>query len=94
MQGQPLQPYFAVAFNGNPDNAKLRSDLAHLNIENLASSNLPPHALNYQAADTHVDNKPGLSKRLAVSIHSPNLYRKLNLDSWAESSIHAGYCAA
>jgi len=94
VRGQPLQAYFAVAFGDNTDYAELRFDLTHLDIENLTGPNLPHYALNYQTADTHVDNEPRLGKGLAVGIHSPNLYRKLNFDSWAESSIHAGHCAA
>jgi hypothetical protein len=46
--------------------------------------------LNHQAADAHVGDEPGMRKRLAMSIHSPNLYRKLNLNSRADSSIHEG----
>lgn len=93
MQGQPLQAYFAIAVIGNPHNAELRFDLTHLHIENFTGSNLSPHALNYQTADAHVGYQAGLGKRLAMSIHSPNLYRELNFDSWAKSSIHGRHCA-
>ena len=93
MQGQPLQAYFAIAVIHNPHDAELRFDLAHLNIENFTASNLSHHALNYQTADTHVGNKAGLGKRLAMRIHSPNLYRELNFDSWAKPSIHGRHCA-
>jgi hypothetical protein len=93
MQGQPLQAYFANAVIDNPDNAELRFGLAHLDIENFTGSNLSPYALNYQTAHTHVGYEAGLGKRLAMSIHSPNLYRELNFDSWAKSSIHGRHCA-
>ena len=94
MRGQPLQTYFAVAFGDNPDDAELRFDLTHLDIENLTGPNLSHYALDYQTAHAHVNYEARLGKGLAVGIHSPNLYRKLNFDSWAESSIHAGHCAA
>jgi hypothetical protein len=94
VQGQPLQSYFASAVIDNPDNAELRFDLTHLNIKNFTAPNLSHYSLNYQAADTHVDDKAGLSKWLTVSIHSPNLYRELNFDSWAKSSIHGRHCAS
>ena len=88
MQGQPLQAYFATAITHNPYDAELRFDVTHLNVENFTGSNLSHHALNYQTADTHVSYKAMLGERLAMSIHSPNLYRELNFDPWAEASIH------
>ena len=88
MRGQPLQAHFAIAVADNPDDAELGFDLAHLDIENFTGSNLSHHALNYQAAHAHVRDEAGMSKRLAVGIHSPNLYRKLNFNSWALASIH------
>ena len=93
MRSQPLQADFVIAFADDPDNAELRFDLPHLDIENFTGSNLSHHALNYQTADAHVGYEAGLGKRLAMSIHSPNLYRELNLDSWAQSSIHGRHCA-
>jgi hypothetical protein len=93
MQRQPLQAYFAFAIIHNPDDAELRFDLTHPNIENFTGSNLSLYALNYQTADTHVGDKSVLGKGLAMSIHSPNLYRELNFDSWAKSSIHGRHCA-
>jgi hypothetical protein len=89
MRGQPLQADFAVALTDNPDDAELRFDLTHLDIENFTGSNLSHDALNDEAADAHVGYEAWVGKRLAVGIHTPNLYRKLNLDSWANSSIHA-----
>ena len=90
MRSQPLQADFAIAIAYNPDNAELSFDLSHLDIENFTGSNLAPHALNHQAAAAHVGYEAGVRKRLAMSIHSPNLYRKLNLNSRADSSIHEG----
>jgi hypothetical protein len=89
MRGQPLQADFAVALGDNPDDAELRFDLTHLDIKNFTGSNLSHDSLNDEAADAHVDYEAWVGKRLAMGIHSPNLYRKLNLDSWANSSIHA-----
>jgi hypothetical protein len=93
MQCQPLQADLTVPVIDDPDHAELRFYLTHLDIENFAGSNLAHHALNYQTADAHIGYKAGLGKRLAVSIHSPNLYRKLNFDSWAKASIHGRHCA-
>ena len=93
VQGQPLQAYFAIAVIDNPDDTELRFHLTHLDIENFTGSNLSLHALDDQTADTHVRYKARLGKRLAVRIHSPNLYRELNFDSWAKSSIHGRHCA-
>lgn len=94
MRSQPLQANFAIAVIYNPDNAELGFDLTHLDIENFTGPDFSHHALNYQAADAHVGYKAGLGKWLAMSIHSPNLYWKLNFDSRAESSIHGRHCAA
>ena len=93
VQRQPLQADLTVAFVNHPNNTELRFDLAHLNVENFTGPKLAHDALNYQTADAHVRYKAGLGERLAVSIHSPNLHRKLNFDSWAKSSIHGRHCA-
>jgi hypothetical protein len=90
VRSQSLKANFAIALADNPDNAELSFHLSHLDVENFTGSKLAPHALNHQAADTHVGDEPGMRKRLAMSIHSPNLYRKLNLNSRADSSIHEG----
>ena len=90
MRGQSLKANFAIALADDPDNAELRFHLSHLDIEDFTGSKLAPHALNYQAADAHVGHQTMMRKRLAMSIHSPNLYRKLNLNSWTDSSIHGG----
>ena len=94
MRGQPLQADFAVPLADNPDDAELGFNLTHLDIENFTGSNLSHDALNDETADAHVDYEPGMGKGLAMSIHSPNLHRELNFDSWAESSIHGSHCAA
>ena len=89
VRGHPLQTYFALAFADDPDNPKLRFDLTHLDVENFANSNLSNHTFDYQTADAHIRYQTWVRKRLAMSIHSPNLYRKLDFDAWADSSIHA-----
>ena len=94
VRGHSLQAHFVATVTNNPDHAKLSFDLTHLDIEKFTGSNLSHHTLNDETADAHVDYKAGMGKRLAMSIHSPNLHRELNFDSWAESSIHESHCAA
>jgi hypothetical protein len=94
VRGHALQAHFVATVTNNPDHAKLSFDLTHLDIEEFTGSNLSHHTLDYQPADAHVDYEPGMGKGLAMSIHSPNLYRELNFDSGAESSIHRRHCAA
>lgn len=93
MRSQPLQADFAIALADHPDNAELGFDLTHLDIENFTGSNLPPHALDHQASDAHIDYEGRLAEWLTVGIHSPNLYRELNFNSWALAAIHGGHCA-
>lgn len=90
MRSQPLQADFAIALAHNPDDAELGFHLTHLDVENFTGSNLPPHALHHQAPDAHVCYQGGLAKWLTVGIHSPNLDRELNVNSWALASIHEG----
>jgi hypothetical protein len=94
VRGHALEAHFVIAVANYPDHAKLSFDLTHLDIEKFTGSNLSHDALDYQTADAHVDNKTGIGKRLAMSIHSPNLHRELNFDSWADSAIHGRHCAA
>jgi hypothetical protein len=94
VRGHALQAHFAIAVAKNPDDAELGFDLTHLDIEKFTGSNLSHYALNYQAAHAHVGYQAVMGKWLAMSIHSPNLYRELNFNSRAESSIHGRHCAA
>ena len=80
VRGHALQAHFVVTVTNNPDHAKLSFDLTHLDIEKFTGSNLSHHTLNDETADTHVDYQTGMGKGLAMSIHSPNLYRELNFD--------------
>jgi hypothetical protein len=94
VRSHSLQAHFVIAVANNPNDAELSFDLTHLDIEKFTGSNLSHHTLNYQTADAHVDYQAGMGKGLAMSIHSPNLYRELNFNSRAESSIHGRHCAA
>jgi hypothetical protein len=93
VRGHALQAHFVVAVANNPDDAELGFDLTHLDIEKFTGSDLSHYTLNDQTAHAHVGYQAGVGKRLAMSIHSPNLYRELNFDSGAESSIHRRHCA-
>lgn len=88
MRGHPLQADFAGALGDDPDNAELGFVLTHLDIENFARPNLSSHALYDQPANAHIRHERRIGKRLAVGIHSPNLYRKLDFNSWTIASIH------
>jgi len=88
MRGHPLQADFAIALADDPDNAELGFVLAHLDIENLTRPNLSSHTLYYQPANAHIRHERRIGKRLAMGIHSPNLHRKLDFNSWALTSIH------
>jgi len=89
MRGQPLQTDLPVGLAAYPYDAELGLFLTHAHVKDLALPNSPSHALDHQATNAHVGYKSGMSKRLAIGIHSPNLHRELDFDSWALASIHA-----
>jgi hypothetical protein len=93
VRSHSLQAHFVIAVANNPNDAELSFDLTHLDIEKFTGSNLSHYTLNYQATHAQVDYESVMGKRLAMSIHSPNLYRELNFDSRAEPSIHGRHCA-
>src|ERR1700732_736995 len=89
----PLQSQLACALRADPNHSELGFLLTHLHIEDLARPNLSPYSLKHQPTSTHVRHQGGIRKWLAVSIHPPNLHRKLDFNSWALASIHRGHCA-
>ena len=84
----PLQSQLACALAPNPNDSKLGFLFAHLHIKDLAGPNFSSYSLNYQPTGAHICHQGRVHKRLAMGIHSPNLHRKLDFNSWALPSIH------
>jgi len=84
----PLQSQLACALAPNPNDSKLGFLFAHLHIKDLAGPNFSSYSLNYQPTGAHIRHQGRVHKRLAMGIHSPNLHRKLDFNSWALPSIH------
>jgi hypothetical protein len=88
-----LQAKFTGALAADPHHPELGLLVSHPYVENFSCPNLPPYALDHQPTRAHIRYQGWVRKRLAMGIHSPNLYRELNLNSWTLASIHRRHCA-
>jgi hypothetical protein len=89
VRGHALQTYFCFTLDADPHHPELSPIIAHAHIKDLTLANFPFNALDHEAANAHVGYKSRVSKGQAMGIHSPNLHRELDFNSWTLASIHA-----
>jgi hypothetical protein len=89
---QILDPDFARYLGSGlaaPHNTKLSFRALIKNVDHFARLQLSVHALQRSAASADTAQAGRLSEGAGMSVHAPNLNRKVDEDTWLVAPIHA-----